>query len=459
MSNNDKQFDLVVVGAGVGGMSAAIAAARTKADVLLIEVARSVGGTGVHSPVTLINTFFDRSGRVINGGVHREFFPHIYTSDCWQIQTYDERELARNYERAIMNEPTLTVWCDTRVTEVDVDVLEANAHGSDRCIRRVRTEGAHAGWVVARNFVDSTANGNLSALAGAEYALGRDRDKKMQPATLTFKVTDIDFSKFTFPLPKGTVTTWDELNGVREELTVIYKQAKERCGLKLPREDVLCFPYPEDQKSLLFNQTRILGVDPTDAASVERGMVEGRGQIDDFMQVIQEHPAFRQARIESISKVLGIREGRRIIGDYILTGEDCLGEARFEDMVAAGGYHLDIHSPDGEGTSLTPIPGSGYYHIPYRSIRAKTFTNLVMGSRCISGTHEAHSSYRVMPPVSSIGQAAGTAAALAALMDKGDVRDIPTAQIRYILDQNDQFTEGDLEPVSLGSRAWDPASR
>jgi hypothetical protein len=159
---------------------------------------------------------------------------------------------------------------------------------------------------------------------------------------------------------------------------------------------------------------------------------------------VRHHPAFAKVTDVTISGKLGVREGRRITGDYVLTAEDCLGEARFDDMVAACGYALDIHDPNGTGeTCIREIPDSGYYHIPYRCLVARGFSNLLLGFRCISGTHEAHSSYRVMPPISAIGQAAGTSAGLFVNSGAGDLRRVDARWIRQVLKQANQFVEGE----------------
>jgi len=112
-------------------------------------------------------------------------------------------------------------------------------------------------------------------------------------------------------------------------------------------------------------------------------------------------------------------------------------------MMAACGYAIDIHDPNGTAsTRMQWIPGKGYYHIPYRCLMAKGFSNLLLGSRCISGTHEAHSSYRVIPPVSAIGQAAGTAAALCVREGLRDVRKVSVKRIQEALAAAGQFVEG-----------------
>ena len=141
--------------------------------------------------------------------------------------------------------------------------------------------------------------------------------------------------------------------------------------------------------------------------------------------------------------MLGIREGRRVVGDYILTGEDCLGEARFDDMVAACNYDLDIHNPKGDGGEMIKIPNSGYYHIPWRCLYSKDLSNLALASSCISGTHEAHSSYRVMCPLGSVGQAAGIASAYMAQSGIPSLREVDAAVIRYLMQEQDCFVEGE----------------
>jgi choline dehydrogenase-like flavoprotein len=416
-------FDVLVAGAGVGGICAAVAAARAGARVLLVEADPEIGGTGVHSPVALNCSICDSQRRYINVGLHREFFPTAYAVAPGEESSYDERDLKARYLRAIEGESRLTVWTATRIESAQT------ANGS---VLAVETAGAHVGKVRARFFVDSTADGNLAAMAGAEWKRGRDCDGALQPATLTFVIEGVDVSKFRKKVPTDRPLFGEHWGAVAEELSEAYQKMKQTSGTSNPRDDVLFFQYPDDPSRFLMNATRI--------------GEEGHKQIRELWSALKTLPAFENARIASISKKLGVREGRRIIGDYILTEQDCLGEARFDDMVAAGSYVIDIHNPEDGTSRYEPIPGSGYYHIPYRCLIAKGFRNLLMGSRCISGTHEAHGSYRVMSVVSAIGMAAGVAASLAAQCDAADCREVTAAQIRYELARQNQFVEGPVEP-------------
>ncbi|TXK84545.1 FAD-dependent oxidoreductase [Paenibacillus sp. N3.4] len=396
-------YDVIVVGAGVGGICAALATARMRSKVLLIEQMNEIGGTGVHSAVSLVCKFRDYSGRVINNGIHRELFPSAYRhiglfGEEEMVPTYDEGELKATYEALLEAETTLTVWTGTTVKRVYVE---------DGTIESLLLDGNRQEIVRGVVFLDATADGNLSALAGAEYRIGRELDGRMQSATVTFKLSGFDPELLRIP----AFTTWGGIRSLRQELTVIYQRMKEEGRTSNTRLSVLCFPYP-DGKALLFNSTAVTEVDPTSEDLIKSGMKEGIKQAGELVEAIRQHPAFCEAQVDFMASKLGVREGRRVTGDYVLTEEDCLSAKTFDDMVAACAYELDIHDPLGGGAKLVPIGGAGYYHIPYRSIIAKGFSNLLLSSRCISGTHEAHSSYRVMSGISAIGEAAGTAAAI-----------------------------------------------
>lgn len=443
MTVKEAKFDIVVAGAGVGGICAALAAARLRRSVLLVEEMKEIGGTGVHSAVSLICLFRDKYGRPINNGIHRELFPQAYAVgkglfDAEEIvPTYDEKELKRKYEALLKAEPLITVWTDRKVTDV---VTEA-----DKIVRITVVPGeGEPVFVSGEFFLDATADGNLSAMAGAEFQIGREEDGKLQTATVTFKMTGFDPSKLQNP----RISTWGGIRSLRQELTVHYKQLKDAGGTRNPRPSVLCFPYP-DGSGILFNSTAITDVDPTSAESVAAGMREGTEQALQLAEAVKRHPAFAEAEVEFVAPKLGVREGRRIIGDYVLTADDCLNARKFDDMVAACAYSLDIHDPLGGAAKLVKIGDPGYYHIPYRSLIAKGRKNLLLSSRCISGTHEAHSSYRVMSGVSAIGEAAGTAAALAVWSKADDARDVSAARIRYVLQAGGQFVEGGVEKLTL----------
>jgi glycine/D-amino acid oxidase-like deaminating enzyme len=428
--------DILIAGAGAGGICAAIQAARQGARVLLVEKEDRIGGTGVHSPVALVCKFQRRDTyEPINIGLHKELFREAYT---WrgeftpedQLPTYDHQTLYRRYQELTAAEPSLEILTGCGVTRVET---------RDGRIHSVTLENGQE--VRASVYVDGTANGNLSDMAGAQFDVGRPGDQAMQSATLTFTVRGYDVTQLKNP----AINTWGGYWSLNAELTELYDDARERGEVTNPKHGVICFAYP-DGKTLLFNSNEVPGVDPMKPGAEESARKQAETYVHELMTIIRRHPAFADAHIETISPRMGIREGRRIHGDYTLTGKECMAEARFEDMVAACAYDLDIHDPDGGKPSLIRIPNTQYYHIPYRSLIARGFDNLLLGSRCISGDFEAHSSYRVMSGVTGIGQACGAAAALAVRLSNGRVRDIPADWIRFELRKQGQFIEGNAEP-------------
>lgn len=130
-----------------------------------------------------------------------------------------------------------------------------------------------------------------------------------------------------------------------------------------------------------------------------------------------EVAGFEEAYLSSSAAEIGIRESRRIMGEYVITGEDITEARKFKDVIARGSYPIDIHSPTGEGTVNPPMAPGASYDIPYRSLVPKDIDNLLVAGRCISSTHEGQSAIRVIPIVVAIGQAAGVAAALSAKLN------------------------------------------
>jgi HAMP domain-containing protein len=165
---------------------------------------------------------------------------------------------------------------------------------------------------------------------------------------------------------------------------------------------------------LHFNTTRVVKVDPTDAFGVSRAEMETRRQIHEIVCFLKKNSrAFEHATLISIAAEIGVRESRKLRGEYVLTAEDLLSLKMFDDAVVLANYNIDIHNPAGTGTDIHYFKDGEYYSIPYRSLLPKEYDNLLVAGRCISATHEAQAAVRVMPICACMGEAAGTAAALA----------------------------------------------
>jgi hypothetical protein len=243
-------------------------------------------------------------------------------------------------------------------------------------------------------FIDATGDGELSALAGCDFQLGREGDNLCQPMTLSFRLSGIDKEQYTIDKPG---------------INPLYEEWKKAGKIKNPRENVLIF-LNYNQGVLHFNTTRIVKKSPIDGFEVTQAEIEAREQVFETLHFLKSNfKAFENARVLSTAIQIGIRESRKITGEYILTNEDCLSLARFEDAVAVSNYDIDIHNPEGSGTSHHYFAEGEWFQIPYRCLIPKGMKNLLVAGRCISASHEAQASLRIMPYCSQLGQAAGNA--------------------------------------------------
>jgi len=198
----------------------------------------------------------------------------------------------------------------------------------------------------------------------------------------------------------------------RKEITELYLKARAEGRIECPRNDVLWFETMRDDE-IHFNTTRVIRCDATDAEELTKAEIEARRQVGQYVDFLKSDiPGFENAHLQMMAPQIGIRESRRIVGEYVLTAEDLLSARKFDDCIARGSYSVDIHDPDGGGTVIKRLPPGESYDIPYRSLVPKKIDNLLVAGRPISSTHEAHSAIRVMPIAAAIGEAAGAAAAL-----------------------------------------------
>ena len=198
----------------------------------------------------------------------------------------------------------------------------------------------------------------------------------------------------------------------RAEITRLYNEAKCKGEISCLRENVLYFNTLENDV-VHFNTTRIVKKSGINAVELSEAEIEGRKQVREYLAFFRKYvPGFENARLFSIASHVGIRETRRIRGIVYQTQEDFFKCAKYPDSIARCNYMIDIHNPSGTGTEIQRIPPDDWYEIRYGTIVPEGCQNLLMACRAISVDHALHSSIRVMPPVCTIGQAAGMAAAM-----------------------------------------------
>ncbi|ADH84857.1 FAD-dependent oxidoreductase [Desulfurivibrio alkaliphilus] len=260
----------------------------------------------------------------------------------------------------------------------------------------------------AKAVVDGTGDGDVAASAGAPYETGREDDRLVQPMTLMFRMADFERTAFENYV-KEHPEQWRGVHGLWD----LVQQATLKGDLRLPREDILFFGTPHE-KEVVVNSTRVNRVLGSDVWDWSYAEWQSRAQMRQISAFLRKYvPGFEQAYVLQSGAQAGVRETRRIIGEYQLTADDVLTARKFPDVVAPNTYPIDIHNPEGMGTVIKRVPQGEAYDIPLRCLLPRKIDNLIVAGRCISGTHEAHSSYRVMPVSVATGQAAGVCAALA----------------------------------------------
>ncbi len=414
------KYDLIVVGGGFAGTAAAIEAARHGTDVLLIEKYNCLGGAAAFALVSPFMPFWTHIGEEkkrqnLAGNLFLEIVDEtmrltVRSEDTPMITDalFDEECMKLAMIR-MAKKAGVTLLFNTNVTAV-------NAEGG--VIRSVKAAcKAIEMEFCADHFIDATGDAELSALAGCECEVGREGDGLCQPMTLCFRVGGINKEKFMAFRPK---------------MQALYKEWQASGKLSNPRENVLVFRN-YNAGVLHFNTTRVIKKSPTDPFEITEAEIAAREQIFEMMEFLRTAvEGCENARLLSTALQIGIRESRRVMGEYVLCEQDLISLARFEDAIAVANYAIDIHSPDGSGTRFQEFADGEWYEIPYRCLLPKGFQNLLVAGRCISSTHEAQASYRIMPFCAEIGQAAGCAVAVAKA-SKRSVRTVEVPEVQKIL--------------------------
>jgi hypothetical protein len=427
------------VGGGPAGLGAAVGAAQAGARVILAERYGFLGGNATAALVMPLMSFHtQRPQREAKGATT------LLPTDHGPGEPIIAGALANLLERLVRSGGAIAPSLDTGYVVpfdpewfklVALDLLDdagvqllLHAFASG-VLGGERVEGVvfetKSGPVAIRAgiTVDCTGDADLAVQAGAPFELGR-ADGLVQPMTLMFRM--VEFQRAAFERYVGEhPAQWRGVHGLWD----LVREATRAGELELPREDMLFFATPHEREVSVTSPrvTRVLGTDVWDLSYAEWA---SRRQMRQIAQFLRHYvPGFEAAYVAQSGVQVGVRETRRIVGDYQLNAEDVLQARKFDDAIARGTYPIDIHNPEGSGTVLKRVPAGDAYDIPLRCLLPQKTEGLLVAGRCISGTHEAHSSYRVMPIVMATGQAAGACAALA-VRRRAAPREVPARLVR-----------------------------
>lgn len=418
--------DVLVCGGGTAGFAAAVAAGRAGASVIILEQLGCLGGLGTAGLVPCFNPFTDGEKPVVRG-IAEEVLKTLAARMGVPVEydwfTINAETLKRVYDD-ILVESGVRLRFFTKI----VDVATSNGH-VDAVVVSTH-EGLKA--ITARVFIEATGDGDVAAWAGADFEAG-DETGAQQATTLCFTVAGVDWDKW------GSYKTPD---GDRTDRYIWRTQAAEgHTPLAEPRLAVGILPIGETTGQS--NAGHVFGVNGLVEGSLTEGIIKGRENADNLVEWYRENvPGFQKCRLAASAQILGIRETRRITGEYVLTVEDYDARASFEDEIGRNANPLDVHasrcdkgcqdSSYGLERQQQYPPGESY-GIPYRCLIPRRLENVLVAGRCVSTDRLMHGSMRVMPGCFVTGQAAGVAAAMAARKTGGAVRDIDTGELRETL--------------------------
>lgn len=432
--------DVLVVGGGPAGLGAALGAAKAGADVILTERYGFLGGNATAALVMPLMSFHTQKprreqkgtttllptdhgpGEPVVAGVLTTLLDHLVRAggaitpslQTGYVVPFDP-EIFKLVALDLLDEAGVHFLFHAFASDV------INDHGVQGVVFETKS-----GPVVIRAHVviDCTGDGDVAARAGAPYEIGREDDQLVQPMTLMFRITEFEWASFDAYVRQHP-DQWRGVHGLWD----LIRQAVADGKLQLSREDMLFFATPH-AREISVNSTRVTKVLGTDVWDLSYAEWESRRQMRQIAAFLRQYvPGFEKAYVVQSGVNIGVRETRRILGDYQLTADDILQARKFPDVIARSTYPVDIHNPAGTGTTLKRLPPEDAYDIPLRCLLPQQVEGVIVAGRCISGTHEAHSSYRVMPVSMATGQAAGVCAALAVRHRKSP-RTIPAADVQ-----------------------------
>lgn len=422
-------YDICVLGAGPAGLSAAYTAGKLGKKVILIEQSNSLGG--VSTSGLMSHWTGNTKGGLYNKIIKESFdYDRFINKNCILDENlFDLNKNTVDNINVIINPETLKLYYIRLMKDANVDLklytFAYDVKVEDSIIESVSVlSKSGIEDIKAKIFIDGTGDGDIAYKAGVPFSKGRENDNKMQPVTIMFKMGGIDMTKVkycgsfedTYQVPSGDLQTL----------------AREK--LKAPAGHVLIYPTTLPNVVTL-NMTNCIGIDGTDSNDLTKAEIKCREQMEEITKFLRDYvTGFEKSYVISSASYIGIRETRHFKGLDKITETDIIDANQKEDWIVRDAYfNFDIHNIDGAGLDKNGVQKhfeqKKGYGISYGCFITEEIENLFLSGRMISGTHKAHSNYRVMPICVNMGQGVGIAAALA-IDENKKIKDLDVKKIQ-----------------------------
>ena len=378
--------EVLVVGGGPAGVGAALAAARTGAKTTLVEHYGFLGGMWTAG---LLNPILDHHEK---GGIVAELLERL--RDAGKLVEGPRTNFDNEYLKYLLDRMMLDADVEVRLHRSATDAIVSG----DRVQGIITESKSGREALLADVVIDCTGDGDVCARAGVPYTLGNE-DGEMQSVTLFFMLANVKYRQ----LSHGT------------DIHDLLQAASEKYGLGyvVPYKTPSFFEVPQTDHAVV-QIVHLHGVNGTNADDLSHAEIGARQQLQETLTAMQHVPEFAGVELVTSGPHIGVRETRHIQGRYRLVEDDLLAGRAFDDGICWTRFSIDIHGAPGKNGTMT-IQGGRVepYQIPYRSLVPVNREGLLMAGRCISGSSVAHASFRVTGDCVAMGQAAGTAAAIA----------------------------------------------
>lgn len=456
-------FDVVVLGGGASGVAAAAAAAKNGRKTLLVEAGSMLGGELLSG--MSIDGLLNARGEYVCGGISDELLEECRTMNGFVGPIHDFRLICYVcVDPEVMKIAVMRVLARYGVTPWMYTLAEDVVTAGGRVTGLVVVNKGGRTLVTADYFIDCSGDGDLAAMAGAPYELGAP-DGELQPLSLMFRMSNVEngpLLAFARDNPASlAVGESDYIRAGRTDAELameIYKQGQPSVFFKsdgpflkgaiergelAPTALIMIMPTSVARKEVCVNTTRVAeNIVGMDAAAVSRTMATLMEQVWDCAEFLKRKlPGFENAQFAGLAPRIGIRETRRIMGDYVLTLEDAVGAKKHPDCIAKGAHHVDIHQ-DGVRQVRIAIGNGGSYDIPFQCLLPRRLDNVMVAGRCLSATREGMGTARMMGPCMAMGQAAGTAAAMCIDKALPGVRSLSIRELQQRLREQGAVIDG-----------------